>query len=329
MRSFLRSLSPDQQVGLLFALLFGVLLLATVTGVLLSLREQRGTDDVPRGRMARLQDFQALLRSSWLMALVFWIGWAAGDGVATLMFGLLSFLVLREFISLSPTRRGDHRALVLAFFVVLPVQYALVWTRHFDLFTVFIPVYAFLAIPVLSALGQDPQRFLERNAKLQWGIMVCVYGLSHVPALMLLQFPRFAGRMAFLVFFLVLVVQTCMLVQHLVARRLSDPVAPAISASFHWRSWVAGLAAGGLLGVLLSGLTPFKPLPALAMALVACAAGSLGHLVMKAIKRDRGVTHWGADGRSVTGAAGLLDRIDALCFAAPVFFHSVRWTFHL
>lgn len=329
MRSFLRSLSPDQQVGLLFALLFGVLLLATVTGVLLSLREQRSTDDAPRGRAAGLQDFQALLRSSWLMALVFWIGWAAGDGVATLMFGLLSFLVLREFISLSPTRRGDHRALVLAFFVVLPAQYALVWTRHFDLFTVFIPVYAFLAIPVLSALGQDPQRFLERNAKLQWGIMVCVYGLSHVPALMLLQFPRFAGRMAFLVFFLVLVVQTCMLVQHLVARRLSDPVAPAISASFHWRSWVAGLAAGGLLGVLLSGLTPFKPLPALAMALVACAAGSLGHLVMKAIKRDRGVTHWGADGRSLTGAAGLLDRIDALCFAAPVFFHSVRWTFHL
>lgn len=329
MRAFLRGLSPDQQVGLLFALLFGLLLLATAVGVLLSLRENRNTQ-VPTGeRRAGMQDFQALLRNSWLMALVFWVGWAAGDGVATLMFGLLSFLVLREFISLSPTRRGDHRALVLAFFGVLPMQYALVWSRHFDLFTVFIPVYAFLAIPVLSALGNDPQRFLERNAKLQWGIMVCVYGLSHVPALMLLQFPRFAGRMAFLVFFLVLVVQTCMLVQHLVARRRHDPVAPAISASFHWRSWTAGLAAGGLLGVLLSGLTPFKPLQALAMAVVACAAGSLGHLVMKAIKRDRGVTHWGSDGRSVTGAAGLLDRIDALCFAAPVFFHSVRWTFNL
>ena len=117
--------------------------------------------------------------------------------------------------------------------------------------------------------------------------------------------------------------------QHLVARRLSDPVAPAISASFHWRSWVAGLAAGGLLGVLLSGLTPFKPLPALAMALVACAAGSLGHLVMKAIKRDRGIPNWGAQGASVTGANGLLDRVDALCFAAPVFFHSVRWYFGL
>jgi phosphatidate cytidylyltransferase len=249
--------------------------------------------------------------------------------VAIVLFGLVSFFILREFISLSPTRRGDHRSLVLAFFIVLPLQYALVWNQHFNLFTVFIPVYVFLAIPVVSALGNDPQRFLERNAKLQWGIMVCVYGMSHVPALLWLNFPRFAGKTAFLVVFLVLVVQTCMLIQHLVARRLSNPVAPAISASFHWRSWLAGLAAGGLLGVALAGFTPFKPLPALAMALVACVAGSFGHLVMKAIKRDRGVTHWGSAGRSVTGASGLLDRVDALCFAAPVFFHSVRWTFNL
>ncbi|MDO9253425.1 MULTISPECIES: phosphatidate cytidylyltransferase [Comamonadaceae] len=329
MGSFLRSLTPEQQVSLMFVLLFGLLLIASGVGVLLSLRERRQADDDTGDRAQRLHDYQALLRNSWLMTLVFWVAWAAGESVAIVLFGLVSFFILREFISLSPTRRGDHRSLVLAFFIVLPLQYALVWNQHFNLFTVFIPVYVFLAIPVVSALGNDPQRFLERNAKLQWGIMVCVYGMSHVPALLWLNFPRFAGKTAFLVVFLVLVVQTCMLIQHLVARRLSNPVAPAISASFHWRSWLAGLAAGGLLGVALAGFTPFKPLPALAMALVACVAGSFGHLVMKAIKRDRGVTHWGSAGRSVTGASGLLDRVDALCFAAPVFFHSVRWTFNL
>lgn len=328
MTSFLRSLSPDQQVSLVFVLLFGLLALASSVGVLLSLRERRRPATAPR-QHERLQDYHALLRSSWLMALVFWVGWAAGDGVAIVLFGIVSFFTLREFISLSPTRRGDHRSLVLAFFVVLPLQYLLVWTREFNLFTVFIPVYTFLAIPVVSALSNDPQRFLERNAKLQWGIMVCVYGMSHVPALLLLQFPGFAGKTAFLVFFVVLVVQTCMLVQHVVARRWSRPVAPDISLSFQWRSWFIGLFSGGLLGAALAGLTPFKPLRAMAMALVACAAGSLGHLVMKAIKRDRGVTHWGSAGRSVTGAAGLLDRVDALCFAAPVFFHSVRWTFNV
>ena len=329
MRSFLRSLTPEQQVGLLFVLVFGLLAIATVVGVLLSLREHRVSATEPSPRMQQLHDYQSLLRSSWLMALVFWIGWALGDGVAIVLFGLVSFLILREFISLSPTRRGDHRSLVLAFFIVLPLQYALVWTEHFDLFTVFIPVYVFLAVPAVSAMANDPERFLERNAKLQWGIMVCVYGMSHVPALLMLDFPGFDGKTAFLVFFLVLVVQTCMLVQHLTARRLQRPVAPAVSHSFHWRSWGYGLLAGGVLGVLMAGITPFKPLPALGMALVACAAGTLGHLVMKAIKRDRGVTHWGSAGRSVTGASGLLDRVDALCFAAPVFFHSVRWTFDL
>ena len=328
MTSFLRSLSAEQQVSLLFVVLFGLLTLASGAAVLLSLRERRQSE-VDERQHHRLQDYTTLLRNSWLMTLVFWLAWAAGEHVAIVLFGIVSFFTLREFISLSPTRRGDHRSLVLAFFIVLPLQYALVWHREFNLFTVFIPVYVFLAIPVVSALGNDPQRFLERNAKLQWGIMVCVYGMSHVPALLLLQFRGFEGRMAFLLVFLVLVVQTCMLVQHLVARRLDRPVAPAISESFQWRSWAAGLVAGGLLGAALAGLTPFKPGRALAMALIACAAGSLGHLVMKAIKRDRGVTHWGSAGRSVTGTSGLLDRVDALCFAAPVFFHSVRWKFNL
>lgn len=322
MGSFLRSLSPTQQVGLLFVLLFGLLTLASVTSLLLSLRERRSAEpEAPR----RLQDLNGVLRQSWIMATVFWLAWAAGPTGATLLFAFVSLLTLREFISLSPTHRSDHRALVLAFFVVLPLQYGLVYFGRLDLLTVFIPVYAFLALPVVSALGNDPLRFLERSAKLQWGVMVCVYGLSHVPALLLLDGGRLAGRSAFLVFFLVMVVHTGLLVQHLVARRLSAPLAPAISLGFQARSWFAGLAAGGLLGAAMAGLTPFKPLPALAIAMLACAAGTLGHFVMKAIKRDRGVVHWGGDARSVTGAAGLLDRVDALCFAAPVFFHAVRW----
>jgi phosphatidate cytidylyltransferase len=154
--------------------------------------------------------------------------------------------------------------------------------------------------------------------------------MSHVPALLLLDFKNYVGKGAFLVFFLVFVVQICMVAQHFAARQLkSPPLAPAISSSFHWRSWLAGVLAGSLFGGLISALTPFKPAQALAMAFIACAAGSMGHFVMKALKRDRGITNWGAEGRSITGASGLLDRVDALCFAAPVFFHSVRWYFGL
>jgi phosphatidate cytidylyltransferase len=329
MNQFLRSLTPTQQVGALFLIVFGVLLIVSVVLIVLSLRE-RGDDEASQARRTELKDWQALLQTSWFMVTVFWIGWALGDTVATVLFALVAFFALREFITLSPTRRGDHRSLVLAFFVVLPVQFILVGTERFDLFTVFIPVYVFLAIPVVSALADDPQRFLERNAKLQWGIMVCVYGMSHVPALLLLDFKGYQGKSAFLVFFLVFVVQSCMIIQHLASRKLKRaPVAPNVSRSFNWGSWAIGVVAASFMGGLLSAITPFKPAQALAMALIACTAGSMGHLVMKALKRDRGITNWGAQGRSVTGAGGLLDRVDALCFAAPVFFHSVRWYFGL
>jgi phosphatidate cytidylyltransferase len=326
MNQFLRSLTPTQQVATLFIIVFGLLIIVSVTAFLLTFREQADAHD--EAWHAELKNFRKLLRTSWFMVVVFWIAWATGDTIATVLFALIAFFALREFITLSPTRRGDHRSLVLAFFVVLPIQFWLVRTEHFDLFTVFIPVYVFLAIPVVSALAGDTQRFLERNAKLQWGIMVCVYGMSHVPALLLLDFRNYQGKGAFMVFFLVFVVQTCMLVQHIVTRRLKrEPSAPQVSKSFNWYSWMLGMGVGSFAGGLLSFITPFKPGQALAMAFVACVAGSMGHLVMKALKRDRGVTAWGQRGISVTGANGLLDRVDALCFAAPIFFHSARWYF--
>ena len=325
--SFMLSLKPSQQVGLLFVLLFGLLAAVSVFAFVSSLRERPEGDP----RIQALKEFSGVLQTTWVMATVFWVGWALGETVATVLFGIVAFFALREFITLSPTRQGDHRSLVLAFFVVLPVQFALVINRNFDLVTVFIPVYVFLAIPVVSALANDPARFLERNAKLQWGIMVCVYGISHVPALLLLKFPDYQGKNAFLVFFLVFVVQSCMLVQYLIDNKYkSKPaslVAPQISSTFNWTGWLIAVVAGGLIGGVMSGLTPFEPAQAIAMALIACVAGSLGHLVMKALKRDRGITNWGAEGKSVTGASGLLDRVDALCFAAPIFFHSVRWYF--
>jgi phosphatidate cytidylyltransferase len=329
MNQFLRSLTPTQQVGALFLIVFGLLAIASIVNLILSLRE-RGDDAASEERRADLRHYSALLGTTWMMVVIFWLGWATGDGGGTFLFALVAFFALREFVTLSPTRRGDHRSLVLAFFVVLPMQFWLVGTRHFDLFTVFIPVYVFFLIPVVSARADDPQRFLERNAKLQWGIMVCVYGMSHVPALMLLDFRNYQGKNAFLVFYLVFAVQSCMLVQHLVGRqRKWPPAAPNVSRTFNWQSWAAGVLAGGFVGGLLSAITPFKPAQAMAMAIIACVAGSMGHLVMKALKRDRGVPTWGKKGVGVTGANGLLDRVDALCFAAPVFFHSVRWYFGL
>jgi phosphatidate cytidylyltransferase len=326
---FLKNLTPGQQIGALFLIVFGLLLLASVVAVILSLKEY-SDDEAGDLRRMEQQNFDGVIRTSWVMMFVFWIGWIAGDWVALTLFGVVSFFALREFMTLSPTRRGDHRSLVLAFFAVLPAQYWLVGAGHFNMFAVFIPVYVFLALPLTSALANDPQRFLERNAKLQWGIMVCIYGMSHVPALLLLDFPGYNNKNAFMVFFLVLVVQTCMAVQHLASRKLKrKAVAPAISQSFNWASWWIGIGVASVFGAALAGITPWVPGTAFAFSFIACVAGSMGHFVMKALKRDRGIPSWGSQGNAVTGAGGLLDRVDALCFAAPVFFHSARWYFGL
>jgi phosphatidate cytidylyltransferase len=317
----LRQLAVAQQVGLLFLLVFGALLLTTAAVFLHSLRDFDTERQAMHDRLVRD------LRAVWIGSVLFWISWVLGAVAATLLFALVSFLALREFITLTHTRRGDHRALIAAFFVVLPVQYLLAGSRAFGVFTVFIPVYAFAALPILAALGNDATRFLERAAKIQWGTMVCVYGMSHAPALLLLDLKGYEQRGAFLVLYLVLVVGCSQVVQELASRRLRRrPVARRISRSFSWRTWGLGALAGGLVGGLLYWITPFKPPQALLIGFVAAGCGMLGELVMKALKRDAGVRRWG-NRRSVTGAVGLLDRVAPLCFAATVFFHSVRWYF--
>ncbi len=167
---YLKNLGPTQQIGALFLIVFGLLLLSSVVAFAMSLRDY-GDDEAGERRRRELTNLEGVIRTSWLMVFVFWVGWLSGPLVALTLFGAVSFFALREFMTLSPTRRGDHRSLVLAFFVVLPLQYWLVAAEHFDMFAVFIPVYVFLALPVASALANDPLRFLERNAKLQWGIM--------------------------------------------------------------------------------------------------------------------------------------------------------------
>jgi len=153
--------------------------------------------------------------------------------------------------------------------------------------------------------------------------MVCVFCLSHVPALLTLEIPGFEGRQLLLVAFLVLVVQASDVLQYvwgkLAGRHL---VAPRLSPSKTWEGLLGGVASATLLGAALHGLTPFTPWQAVALSLLVCAMGFFGGLVMSAIKRDRGVKDWGT---LIEGHGGMLDRLDSVVFAAPVFFHVVRY----
>jgi phosphatidate cytidylyltransferase len=244
---------------------------------------------------------------------------------SVILFGLTSFLALREFITLTPTKAGDHRTLFWVFFVITPLQYWLVATGWYELFAIMIPVYAFLFVPIRSVLGGDCDRFLERTAKIQWGLMVCVYCVSHAPAIIFLGIPGYEGQNGKLLFYFVLVVQISDVLQYVWGKTLGrNKIAPNISPNKTWEGFLGGITTATLIGAGLWWATPFTPLQSAGMSLAITLMGFAGGLVMSAIKRDRGVKDYGT---VIEGHGGVMDRIDSICFAAPVFFHLTRYFF--
>ncbi len=312
------ALSPYAQTTLqLFGGVFAVLLLASSVGALLRHAVARGQPH------AVIDNLTARVNAWWVMVGAIAAAFLFGPQGVTVLFAFVSFHALREFITLLTTRRADHPAIATAFFVVLPLQYAFVWTGWYGMFSIFIPVYAFLLLPILAALGGDAQRFLERTSKVQWGLMVSVFCISHVPALVTLEIPGFEGRNLLLIAFLVIVVQGSDVLQYIWGKLCGRrKVAPVLSPSKTWEGLLGGVASATALGAALHWVTPFTPLQAAAISLVICAMGFLGGLVMSAIKRDRGIKDWG---QLIEGHGGMLDRLDSVVFAAPVFFHVVRY----
>ncbi|MFD2644364.1 phosphatidate cytidylyltransferase [Pseudomonas japonica] len=300
----------------LFAGIGALLLLASIVGRILKWR-------VGPGPHAVIDNLNARIDAWWVMVLVIGLAFIFGKTGVIVLFYLVSFYALREFITLTPTRRGDYPALVLAFYVALPVQYLLIGFDWYGLFSIFIPVYLFLLLPILASFGGDTTRFLERASKVQWGLMIAVYCLSSVPALMTLDIPGFEGRNLLLIAWLILVVQISDVLQYVCGKLFGKrKVAPALSPSKTLEGLVGGVALATLVGAALYWITPFNPWQAALMALVVNVMGFFGGLVMSAIKRDRGVKDWG---HMIEGHGGMLDRMDSVCFAAPIFFHFVRY----
>lgn len=310
----------DHHALILNTIILGILLTASLTGLLLKWRVGFATPH------AVIDNLNARIKAWWVMAFVMGGALALGHWAITLLFAVISFFALREFLTLAPTRRGDHYALLAAFYLALPVQYLLIGQAWYGLFSIFIPVYGFLLLPILSTLGNDTRHFLTRNSTVQWGLMIAVYCISCVPALLVLDIPGYEGRNLLLINWLILVVQGSDVLQYVCGKLWGKrKIAPQLSPSKTVEGFVGGLALASLLGMALFWITPFSWWQAGLVALLVNLMGFAGGLVMSAIKRDRGVKDWGA---MIEGHGGMLDRLDSICFAAPIFFHVVRyfWT---
>ena len=305
----------NHQMILLLCGVFALLAVSSIVGFVLARRSPSPT----------IANLNALIKAWWAMVTVFAVAFLVGRELTIVLFALTSFLCLREFLSITPTRPEDHRAIAAAFYLFIPLQYWLIADGWQTLFAILIPVWAFLLLPVLAVLKGETEDFLPRTARIQWALMLTVYCVSHAPALLILDIPGFEGRNFMLLFFLVTVVQLSDVLQYVFGKLLGRrPIAPRISPAKTW----AGLIGGGLsataVGAGLWWITPFAPWQAAAMALAIVLSGFAGGLVLSAVKRSLGAKDWGT---MIEGHGGALDRMDSVCFAAPVFFHLTNYFF--
>ncbi len=345
-------------------LVCGVLvLLGGATAVMSVLRRRSDSGIDP----AIVQTFWLRIRSWWTLCAVVATALFIAKAATVILFGLMAFWALREFITLTPTRPGDHRALFWVFFLVTPLQFVLVGFGLYELYSILIPVYVFLFVPARIAMSGDSKRFLDRTAKIQSGLLICVYCLSYAPALLTLPLAKSpaaaqrtaaanrpsdpapeaeppapartesrlaqpeesdSGSNARLLFFFIIMVQLSDALQFAWAQIPSRHViVPTIHPSKTWEGLLGGAGSVALVGaVLWWAIPPFPYWFAAGMAMVIAFMGFAGAITMSAIKRDRGVKDYGT---LVEGHGGILDRIDSICFAAPVFFHFTRyWLIH-
>ncbi len=301
------------------SLVVGVMvLLGTASAVTFFLQRRTDSGLDP----AIVESFRTRIRAWWILLTALAAAFLIGKVATVFLFWAVSFWALREFITLTPTRPADHRTLFLVFFLCTPVQFLLVGLNQYWLYSILIPVYAFLLIPAGIAFSGDSKRFLERTAKIQAGLLICVYCLSYAPALLTLDMKSNPRNLS-LLFFFILMVQLGDVFQYAWSQLPSKHLmVPTIHPTKTWEGLLGGTATSALLGSALWWATPFTPWTAALMSLVVALMGAAGSLTMSAIKRDRGVKDYGT---LVEGHGGVLDRIDSICFAAPVFFHFTRW----
>ena len=306
-------------VAVLFAGLLVILGSASVAGFVLKARVSTES-----GR-ATVDNLNARIKAWWVMVAIFGAAFLFGRTVTLILFALTSFYCLREFVTLTPTLPADHRSVAASFYLFIPLQYFLIGIDWLSVFTILIPVYAFLALPALSVLGGETANFLERTAKVQWGLMLTVFCVSHAPALLMLRIPGFVGGEFLLLFFLIAVVQMSDVLQYVFGKLFGRrALSPRVSPSKTWEGLVGGGATATLLGASLFWITPFSFAQAGALSLAIVVAGVVGGLVLSAIKRSLGAKDWGA---MIEGHGGALDRMDSVSFAAPIFFHLVNYFF--
>lgn len=264
------------------------------------------------------------VNSWWIMVAIFSTAILLSRTASIIFFAFISFLALKEYFSLIPTRRADRRVLFWAY-VAIPLQYYWVHQEWYGMFIIFIPVYLFLLLPMRMVIIGETREFVRAASTLHWGLMTMVFSLSHAAFFLALDEGKnpVAGG-AGLVLYLVFLTQFNDVAQYVWGKTTGrHKVIPKVSPNKTWEGFVGGLATTTILAAVLAPhFMPLTLIEALYAGLLIGCGGFIGDVTISALKRDIGVKD---SGNLLPGHGGILDRIDSLTFTAPLLFHFVYY----
>lgn len=275
----------------------------------------------------RYEELARRTSSWWWMIGAFTVCVLFNQTVTIVFLAFISYLALKEYLSLIPTRRIDRELLLFAY-LAIPLQYYWAAMDWYGMFIVFVPVWMFLFFPALMALRGETQNFLSAVGTLSWGLMLTVFALSHMAMLLVSgEVPNPVAGGIGLLLFRVLLAQFNDVAQYCWGKLLGrHKVTPKVSPNKTWEGLIGGVATTILLASLIGPyLTPMDWLWSALAGGVIGVTGFLGDITISAVKRDLGVKDTGG---LLPGHGGILDRVDSLTYAAPAFFHFFRYFFY-
>ncbi len=276
-----------------------------------------------RGPSEATNELSRRVTSWWFMITIFTIAIVTNRIVSTVFLGLMAFLAFKEYLSLIPTRRID-RLIVLFAYLAIPVQFIFAHQDRYGLFLTFIPVWMFLFFPIAMTLAGKTEGFLRAVGTLSWGMMITVFALSHTAMLLGASDKAGPAGGAGLLLFLVALTQLNDVAQFTWGKLFGKrKITPTVSPNKTWEGFLGGLASTAIVAALAGPfLTPLAlPWAMLAGAIIAV-SGFFGDVTISAFKRDLGVKD---SGGLIPGHGGILDRVDSLIYAAPVFYHAMHF----
>lgn len=296
--------------------LIGIVAVLIISTIITKIMKQKNNS-------SGLKEVEMRIRSWWIMFIIFTFALIIHSTISLIFMALLCFLALKEYFSLIPFNRA-HRLVLFWAYMTIPIQFLLIYFGLYGMFIVFIPVYMFLLIPIQAIIVGETKNFLRSIATVQWGVMLMVFGLSHLAFLLVLPGREESVAGAGLVLFLVVLTQANDVAQFIWGKMLGKKkIVPKVSPNKTWAGFIGGVLTTTVLAVILAPLiTPFSLFASIIAGLYIGLTGFIGDVNISALKRDLNIKDTSA---IIPGHGGILDRVDSLTYTAPLFFHFTRY----